>query len=66
MSPCWPAKELPKDSAATWTRPELVCEVKFANWTEDGRLRAPVFLGLRPDIDPGDCVRNPAPDAGTG
>ncbi len=43
--------------AVTWTRPELVCEVKFANWTEDGRLRAPVFVGLRPDIDPSECVR---------
>lgn len=61
--PLKPAKELPKDSAATWTRPELVCEVKFANWTDDGRLRAPVFMGLRPDIDPADCVRDPAPEA---
>jgi bifunctional non-homologous end joining protein LigD len=41
----------------TWVRPELVSEVKFSNWTEDGRLRAPVFLGLRPDVDPKDCVR---------
>lgn len=38
--------------SVTWVRPELVCEVRFANWTEDGRLRAPVFLGLRPDADP--------------
>ncbi len=60
--PLKPAKELPKDNAVTWTRPELVCEVKFANWTDDGRLRAPVFMGLRPDIDPSECVRNPAPD----
>ena len=35
-----------------WVRPELVVEVKFAEWTQDGRLRAPVFLGLRDDIDP--------------
>ena len=42
---------------AIWVRPELVCEVKFSNWTEDGRLRAPVFLGLRPDVDPKECVR---------
>ncbi len=40
-----------------WVRPELVCEVKFSSWTEDGRLRAPVFLGLRPDVDPAECVR---------
>ena len=50
-------KNLPKDHSVTWTRPELVCEVKFANWTEDGRLRAPVFVGLRPDIDPSECVK---------
>jgi bifunctional non-homologous end joining protein LigD len=57
-SPLEPDKLLPRE--VTWTRPELVCEVKFANWTEDGRLRAPVFMGLRPDIDPEDCVREPA------
>lgn len=34
----------------TWVRPELVCEVKYANWTTDNRLRAPVFLGLRGDV----------------
>jgi bifunctional non-homologous end joining protein LigD len=55
--PLEPDKNLPK--AVTWTKPELVCEVKFSNWTEDGRLRAPVFLGLRPDIDPSECVREP-------
>jgi bifunctional non-homologous end joining protein LigD len=46
--------------AVTWVRPELVCEVKFSSWTEDGRLRAPVFLGLRPDVDPKECVRESA------
>ena len=35
-----------------WVRPELIARVKFAQWTEEGRLRAPVFLGLRPDLDP--------------
>ena len=42
---------------AVWVRPELVCEVKFLNWTEEGRLRAPVFVGLRTDVDPKECVR---------
>jgi bifunctional non-homologous end joining protein LigD len=32
-----------------WVRPELVAQVKFANWTDEGRLRAPVYLGLRND-----------------
>jgi bifunctional non-homologous end joining protein LigD len=46
-----PFAERPKpDRGMTWLRPELVCQVKFANWTQDKRLRAPVFLGLRTDV----------------
>lgn len=41
----------------TWVRPELVCECKYSEWTRDGRLRAPVFLGLRVDKKPEECVR---------
>lgn len=33
----------------TWVRPELVCQIRFAEWTEEGRLRHPVYLGLRRD-----------------
>lgn len=33
----------------TWLKPRLVAQVKFAEWTQDGILRQPVFLGLRPD-----------------
>ena len=44
----------------TWVKPELVAEVKFANWTHEGRLRAPVYLGLRPDADAARCVREVA------
>lgn len=43
-----------------WTRPELVARVKFANWTSDDRLRAPVFIALRPDIDPRSVSREQA------
>ncbi len=35
--------------ATTWVKPQLVAEVKFAEWTQDKRLRAPVFLRLRDD-----------------
>ena len=59
--PLEPDKNLPKKDV-TWVRPELVCEVKFANWTEDGRLRAPVWLGFRPDIDPSEVVRQNGDD----
>jgi bifunctional non-homologous end joining protein LigD len=39
-----------------WVRPELVCEVAFAEWTEDGELRQTTFLGWRDDKDPSEVV----------
>ena len=33
----------------TWVAPKLVCEIEFAEWTRDGRLRAPSYRGLRDD-----------------
>jgi bifunctional non-homologous end joining protein LigD len=36
-------------SDVMWVTPKLVAEVKFAEWTHDGHLRAPVYLGLRDD-----------------
>jgi bifunctional non-homologous end joining protein LigD len=39
-----------------WVNPKLVAEIKFAEWTRDGKLRAPVFLGLREDKKPSDVV----------
>jgi bifunctional non-homologous end joining protein LigD len=33
----------------TWLKPELVCQVRFAEWTRDGHLRQPAYLGLRED-----------------
>jgi bifunctional non-homologous end joining protein LigD len=41
----------------SFTRPEVVVQVKFAEWTKDVRLRAPVFLGLRNDIEPRHVTR---------
>jgi bifunctional non-homologous end joining protein LigD len=40
-----------------WVNPVLVCEIKFAEWTRDKKLRAPVFLGLREDKNPTEVVR---------
>lgn len=40
-----------------WVRPVLVAQVGFTEWTPDGRLRHPRFLGLRDDRDPGDVGR---------
>jgi bifunctional non-homologous end joining protein LigD len=41
----------------TWIAPELVCQVRFTEWTEDGMLRHPVFLGLRNDKSAREVVR---------
>lgn len=42
---------------ARWVRPDLVCEVAFTEWTRDGRLRHPRYLGLRDDKDATAVVR---------
>lgn len=44
-----PFSNIPKLSNATWVKPKLVCEVKFAEWTKDGIMRQPVFIELRDD-----------------
>jgi len=49
------AAEAPDE--AHWVTPKLVGEVGFTEWTGDGRLRHPRFLGLRPDKDAADVVR---------
>ena len=40
-----------------WLEPQIVCQVKFSEWTRDDRLRQPVFLGLREDKDPREVIR---------
>jgi bifunctional non-homologous end joining protein LigD len=40
-----------------WVNPKSVAQIKFAEWTRDGKLRAPVFLALREDKKPTDVVR---------
>jgi bifunctional non-homologous end joining protein LigD len=46
------AEEPELNAPTTWVEPETVAEVRFQSWTEDGALRAPVFLRLRDDVDP--------------
>ena len=48
----------PKTNApVTWVKPKLVCEVVFGEWTADGHMRQPIFLGLRPDKKPQEVIR---------
>ena len=44
---------------ATWVRPSVVGEVRFREWTADGRLRHPVWRGLRHDKRAGEVLREP-------
>jgi bifunctional non-homologous end joining protein LigD len=37
----------------------VVVEIEFGEWTSDGRLRHPVYLGERIDVDPAAVVREP-------
>jgi ATP-dependent DNA ligase len=48
---------LPSPRGVHWARPEMVAQIGFAEWTDDGQLRQPRFLGLRDDKDPADVVR---------
>jgi bifunctional non-homologous end joining protein LigD len=42
---------------AHWVRPDLVAQVKFTEWTDDGKLRHPVYLGLRDDKSAREVVK---------
>jgi bifunctional non-homologous end joining protein LigD len=45
-----PFSSEPKPNAPVhWTRPELICEMEFSEWTEEGYMRHPEFKGLRSD-----------------
>ncbi|MEO7426734.1 MAG: non-homologous end-joining DNA ligase, partial [Fibrobacteria bacterium] len=56
-----PFARVPKTNGkAHWVAPKLVAEAEFAEWTEDGLMRQPIYMGLRPDKDPKACVRESA------
>jgi bifunctional non-homologous end joining protein LigD len=58
--PFQPDKLIPKGTV--WVRPDLVAEIKFAEWTSDRKLRAPVYLGLREDKAPAEVGRETVPE----
>jgi bifunctional non-homologous end joining protein LigD len=47
----------PKARFAVWCEPELVCEVNWTEWTNEGTLRQPAFKAMRDDKDPREVVR---------
>ncbi len=51
-----PFADPPREKGAVWLAPELVAQVSFQEWTADLKLRQPVFLGLRDDKRPVECL----------
>jgi bifunctional non-homologous end joining protein LigD len=52
-----PFKELSEQKGVHFIRPELVVDVGFTEWTDEGKLRHPRFIGIRSDTNPGEVVR---------
>jgi bifunctional non-homologous end joining protein LigD len=51
-----PFDPAPRVSDAIWVKPRLVAQLVYAEWTADGKLRQPAFLGLRTDKKPEECT----------
>jgi bifunctional non-homologous end joining protein LigD len=51
------ALDAKKRAGAVWVQPKYVAQIHFTEWTNDGRLRHPVFQGLRTDKKPEEVVR---------
>jgi bifunctional non-homologous end joining protein LigD len=51
-----PAPGQPFPEKAHFVRPELVCKVRFTEWTDSGGIRQPSFLGLVENADPRECI----------
>jgi len=49
----------PDANGAHWCEPGIVVEVDHLGWTDAGKLRQPVFRGIRDDLEPADAVREP-------
>jgi bifunctional non-homologous end joining protein LigD len=58
-TPPFESGAIPTGRSHHWVDPRLVCEVRFTDWTNDGGIRHPTFLGLKSDKRPEDCQREP-------
>lgn len=66
IRPTSPFSDTPKTNAPVhWVEPVVVCEVSFNGWTREGKLRQPIFLGVREDINAADVRMEAAPASPT-
>jgi bifunctional non-homologous end joining protein LigD len=49
-------EKVPVNSPITWVAPKYVCEIKFTQWTPEGHMRHPIYVGMRPDKKPKEVV----------
>ena len=61
-TPPFDAGAVPTGRGHHWVEPRLVAEVRFTDWTDDGGLRHPTFIGLRDDKKPLECRREEIPE----
>ncbi len=53
-----PFKQPPKtNTPVTWVKPHYLCEVTFSEWTSEGLMRQPIFIGLREDKSPREVIK---------
>jgi bifunctional non-homologous end joining protein LigD len=52
------AEGVPKTKEAHWVTPKLVCDCAFTEWTSDGSMRHPRYVGLREDRAPMECIKD--------
>jgi bifunctional non-homologous end joining protein LigD len=49
-------EKVPINSPITWVKPKYVCQIEFSEWTPDGRMRHPIYAGLREDKKPSEVL----------
>ncbi len=59
------AADLERDDDLVPVEPRIVVRVRYGGWTEEGKLRHPVYLGIREDMHPEDAVAAPKPEDAT-